>query len=126
VPQITGLARKDKLARNQAIFREVNERIRELASGDLAPGFGSSHMLDLICECSDDGCTAVISVAVDDYESVRAFPARFLVYPRHDLPQIEQIVGRGRGYEIVEKLGDAATIVAALDPRQRTNPEVIE
>jgi hypothetical protein len=51
---------------------------------------------------------------------LRRSPARFLICPRHDVAQIEQVVGGGRGYEIVEKLGDAASLVADLDPRQRT------
>jgi hypothetical protein len=115
VPQIRDLTREEKLATNQAVFREVNERIRELASR-----LGSTYALELICECSDDTCTATISVAVEDYEFVRRSPARFLICPSHDVAQIEQIVGGGRGYEIVEKLGDAASLVADLDPRQRT------
>jgi len=119
VQQVNDLDRRDKLARNQALFREVNERIRELGSA-----LGSSYRqhLHLVCECSDDSCTTTIDVAVEDYERVRAFPARFLIYPRHDVPQIERIVDRGRGYEIVEKLGDAARLVSALDPRADAEP----
>ena len=119
MPQTTDLAREDKLALNQAVFREVNERIRELADG----GRWAAGTLDLVCECSDDGCTASISVTVDDYEAVRSFPARFLIYPRHEVAQIEQLVGGGRGYEIVEKLGEAASLVADLDPRRHTSLE---
>jgi hypothetical protein len=115
VPQTADLTREDKLALNQAIFREVNERIRELAS----EAGGVSRTLDLVCECSDRRCTDSIRVTVDDYERVRSFPARFLIYPRHDVAQIEQLVGGGRGYEIVEKLGHAAGLVADLDPRRR-------
>ncbi|HEY0417455.1 MAG TPA: hypothetical protein VGC78_13815 [Gaiellaceae bacterium] len=113
--QTTGLGRDEKLARNQALFREVNERISGLASAFGLP----DRQLDLICECSDETCTSTIKVPVDEYELVRTFPARFVIYPRHDVPQIENIVGSGRGYEVVEKFGDAATLVADLDPRAR-------
>jgi hypothetical protein len=113
---------EDELASNQALFREVNERISELASGfDLANGL----KMDLVCECSDPACTLILHVPVLEYERVRLHPARFLIHPRHDVPQIETIVGAGRGYEVVEKLDDAADLVAALDPRSReTDPQV--
>jgi hypothetical protein len=113
--------RERKLATNQALFREINERIRELA---LQPGFANGYGLDVVCECSDESCTAMIHVSVDDYEYVRGHGARFLIYPRHDVPQIERIVGGGRGYEIVEKFGEAAAAVSELDPREDgVNPE---
>jgi hypothetical protein len=106
--------REQKLATNQALFRDINERIRELA---LRPGFANGYGLDVVCECSDESCTSMIHVAVDDYERVRAYGDRFLIYPRHEIPQIERIVDRGRGYEIVQKFGDAAAVVRELDPR---------
>jgi hypothetical protein len=107
---------EDELASNQALFRDVNERISELASGfDLANGLE----MDLVCECSDSTCTLMLHVPVLEYERVRRHPARFLIHPRHNVPQIEKIVGAGRGYEVVEKLDGAADLVAALDPRDR-------
>jgi hypothetical protein len=101
--------RDEELARNQAHFREINERIVSLSTA-----FAAAHglQLDLICECSDERCTNPITVAVEDYQRVRASPIRFLIYPRHDIPRLERLVDRGNGYEIVEKFGDAARVVA--------------
>jgi hypothetical protein len=109
--------REEKLARNQALFREINERIRSLSAE-----FASSRerQLDLICECSDDRCANPIKVGIEDYERVRASARRFLVFPRHDIPQIERIVDRGNGYEVVEKFGDAGRVVAD-DPLRHDN-----
>jgi hypothetical protein len=106
----------EKLARNQALFREINERIMSLSTA-----FAAAHrlQLDLICECSDESCTNPIRVAVEDYQRVRVSAIRFLVYPRHDVPRLEQVVDRGNCYEIVEKFGDAARVVAD-DPLQAT------
>jgi hypothetical protein len=108
--------RDEKLARNQALFREINERIMSLSTA-----FAAAHgvQLDLICECSDESCTNPIRVAIDDYQRVRASAIRFLIYPRHDIPRLEQVVDRGNGYEIVEKFGDAARVVAD-DPLHAT------
>ena len=109
MPQVNDLSSEHQLASNQALFREVNERISELASGfDLANG----QELDIVCECSDTACTLMLRVPVLEYERVRRHPARFLIHPRHNVPGIERIVGAGRGYEVVEKFGDAARVVA--------------
>jgi hypothetical protein len=119
-PETSEVGRDEKLVRNQAVFREVNERISDLSSG-----FASAYhqMLDLFCECSDASCTVRIRVTVEEYEHVRACADRFLVYPRHDSPQIERVVDCGRGYEVVEMFGDAAGLVADLDPRTRLSKE---
>jgi hypothetical protein len=85
--------REDRLARNQAVFREIDEAYHEL--------------LELFCECSDESCTVRIKVAIEHYEQVRAWPGRFLIYPRHDRARIDRVVDRGRGYEVVELFGDA-------------------
>jgi hypothetical protein len=115
-PESNEIGREEKLAMNQALFREVNERIRSLSTG-----FAAFHglQLELICECSDETCTKPITVEVEDYERVRASATRFLIYPRHDIPQIERVVDRGRGYEVVEKFGDAGRVVAD-DPLRAT------
>jgi hypothetical protein len=48
--------RLTRLAKNEALFREVNERISEI-SQELAPGAGNRELIDgLICECSDPQC----------------------------------------------------------------------
>jgi hypothetical protein len=48
--------RLTRLAKNEALFHEVNERISEI-SQELAPGAGNRELIDgLICECSDPQC----------------------------------------------------------------------
>jgi hypothetical protein len=112
---IDGRADEDRLrlVRTQALFRDVNEQIRRLAS---------EHELvdlDLICECSDDACAERLAVPVDEYERVRAVSARFFVQRGHEIPEIERTVGEHDGFIIVEKLGEAAEIAEELDPHDR-------
>lgn len=54
-----------------------------------------------------------------EYETVRSVPTRFLVVPdeSHVAPEGERVVERHSGYWVVEKIGPAAAISAALDPR---------
>jgi hypothetical protein len=51
------------------------------------------------------------------YENARRDPAEFLVAPGHDLPEIEEVVSRGQGYQVVRKQGAAAAVAEERDPR---------
>ena len=98
-------------ARNQALFREVNERIEDVARG-------YDHV-EFLCECSRDDCTEAVSVSLRDYEAIRAEPTHFLVVAGHEAsPDIERVVGRNNGYVVVQKVHEAAAVATALDPRQ--------
>jgi hypothetical protein len=105
---------QQRLARNESFFREVNERINEIA-----PVFGAreEHRLEYLCECSDPHCSERISITRAEYEAVRAGPRRFLIAPGHDLPEIEQVVAAGDEHAVVEKEGHAGEVAEHLDPR---------
>src|SRR2546423_12928653 len=105
--------RAARAAKNQALFREINERIESLneAFGDILP------VSEWVCECADDTCVERFVMTVDAYEKIRAHPARFPVLPGHEVPGVERVVERHEGYFVVEKLGEAKTIATSLDPR---------
>lgn len=95
-----------RLVRNQVIFREVNERLRDLASA--AP---DGHT-DYLCECSDVSCTTKIELKLFEYEAVRARPKTFFILPGHERLEVDRVVEGNERYTIVEKivaLDDAAT-----------------
>lgn len=103
----------EKAVRNQVVFREVNEHIAELTGL-----FNETGINLLICECSDPGCAASLEITRQEYEAVRANPARFVVLDGHQMPEVEQVVdGNGR-YLVVEKLGAAVGIAQDGDPRR--------
>lgn len=102
-----------RLGLNEAIFREVNERL-----GQLATTGGSSERLDLVCECADTECTERLRVEVEDYEEARSHPARFLVVPGHALPEIERVVQKRADYDLIEKNpGGPREVAEETDPR---------
>lgn len=103
----------EKNARNQAVFREVNERIAEL-SGD----WGGAGVSLFICECSDGECAEALEITPAEYERVRAHGARFVIRAGHQLPELERVVERNRRFLVVEKIGAAGTLARASDPRQ--------
>jgi hypothetical protein len=86
-----------KLAHNEALFREVNERIHDLR----APRTGGTSY---ICECADSECFETITLDDTDYREVRDEPTHFFVVPGHELDDLEQVVRQTPTYLIVEKL----------------------
>jgi hypothetical protein len=105
-------ARQERAARNEALFREVNERI-ESAATKLSPMF-----TEYMCECSDDSCFEHVSLTLEEYRSVRKMGAvYFVLTPGHGNGEIERVVGGTDRYEIVEKQDVAAQVAAELDPR---------
>ena len=105
-------ARAIRAAKNEDLFREVNERIRGVASSNQGQQF------DVVCECTDATCREAVALFPGEYETVRAEGARFVIAPGHDSPPIERIVEQTDRYWIVEKLGKAEDEAERLDPRQ--------
>jgi hypothetical protein len=94
-----------RAAKNESVFREVNERIRELEEG-----FGAEEKASFVCECSSPGCTLAVSATLDEYRTVRAEPRRFLVARGHVNPDLERIVTQTDRYSVIEKIGVAGDI----------------
>ena len=81
------------IARNEALFREVNER----RAGD-DPG-----LVDYTCECGKLDCHAQIRLGAEDYRAVRHDDRRFFVCPGHEIEDVEQVVDRHDNHWVVEK-----------------------
>jgi hypothetical protein len=99
-------------AQNEAVFREINERIE---AGHWPDDRGK--LVAFRCECGELGCNVLIDVTLDAYERVRADARHFLVSPGHEIPAIESVVDRQAGYVVVEKKGIAGQIAEETDPR---------
>jgi hypothetical protein len=106
--------REERIGLNEAVFREVNERINELA-GD----FGlESETLDLICECGDRNCVERITMSRQEYEELRSDPTQFAVYPGHEQTDVDVVIDRRDAYVLVRKReGTAAEVAKETDPR---------
>jgi hypothetical protein len=92
--------REVRQGRNEAIFREVNERIAELSDN------WSDGEFHIICECATIGCQAMLPIQPEAYRRVRANPRRFIIFPGHGFPEIEDVVEQHMSYQVVEKHGD--------------------
>lgn len=87
-----------RAARNQALFRAVNEKIRGVNSdfGELTGTF------TVACECAESCCFEMLELPIDVYERIRESPYRFVVLPDHVDPLVEDIVGAEDGFTVVE------------------------
>ena len=95
----------ERLARNQSLFREVNERIQYLGEVNASIGYVAEGATSkFACECSNTECISTIELTVVEYERVRSNPTWFAIKPDHDLAQTERVVSRDDGYAVVEKL----------------------
>ena len=108
--------RTRRLAANEAIFREVNERIEQLNRAFAAAG---EVALEIVCECGEMACTTRLSVPTATYERVRADAALFFVIPGHEDLGLEDVVEPGEtSFTVVRKhAGPARAIANATDPR---------
>jgi hypothetical protein len=101
----------EKLVKNQVLFREVNERLRETIGSLEGP-------IDFLCECSNEACIETVPLDVASYERVRSDPNLFIVVSGHETPRVEEVVDQGPGYVLVKKTV-RADWVKATDPRSR-------
>ena len=107
--------RQSRAAKNQSLFREINERILDLNAAFSAV----TTMGEWVCECANESCIAPVEMSSEEYEAIRATPRRFFVAPtdEHVWPDVEDVVARGSRYWTVEKRGVAGDLAERADPR---------
>lgn len=105
--------RAQSLAKNEALFRRVNERIESIS--DSIPQ--AERTMDFVCECDRPGCFEKVTATRSEYESVRAVSTHFIVQHGHVDPRVEHVVHTTDHFAVVEKEGEAARAAADEDPR---------
>ena len=108
----TSEAREERLAKNEVIFRTVNEAIEQKALQ-----MGGLDEYQFICECSKADCFERINLTLSQYEHIRREGVRFVVTPGHEDVEVELVVGTRGTYSIVEKDGSAGIVAEFADPR---------
>ncbi len=104
---------EERVARNDATFREANERIREAAEE-----YEMKDAVPFICECADEECSEIVQLSLAEYEEIRGASQRFFNAPGHQSAArgAARIVGANDRYVIVEKTGRAGEVAEELDP----------
>ena len=103
--------REVRAARNQALFRSVNEKLRALnqAFSELTETYA------IACECADTTCVATLHISMEAYLDVRAHSSRFVVLADHVYPDVERVVGESDGYAIVEKNVEVSEVTGSTE-----------
>jgi hypothetical protein len=105
--------REERVARNEAISREINEGIEEAHTAESREGH-----VRMICECGQTQCQRLIAITIREYEDVRKDPRRFAVAEEHVIPDVERVVYETDRFVVVEKLeGTPADVAEEEDPR---------
>ncbi|HYY03479.1 MAG TPA: hypothetical protein VE736_06295 [Gaiellaceae bacterium] len=107
---------EEHVARNDARFRDANERIFRSAVE-----YGVTDAIPFLCECRDPACTAIIRLSAEEYGRIRADSRRFLNARGHAEPVLNalEIVERHPTYDVIAKVGRAAEIAEGLNPPPR-------
>jgi hypothetical protein len=108
--------RKERLARNEAHARSINESLAsvlERAHLD-GPDIGG-----FLCECARADCEARVPIRIEQYERVREDSRRFVICPGHEFADVEEVIERCDDYFVVEKNEDVRHIVEQHDPRRK-------
>lgn len=98
---------RQRVAKNETLFREVNERIKEVNEP-----LALEEPSDYLCECGSRDCTEPISLTPAEYEQVRSEPTHFAVVSGHVVPNVESVVVEKDRYVIVEKSAPTAARIA--------------
>ena len=98
----------ERLARNQVLFREVNERIVEVVGRQKGP-------FEFLCECSDVACTDSVELHLEEYRAVRARSNLFVIVPGHELTAVARVVDERDRFTVVERT-IAIDLAAEVDP----------
>jgi hypothetical protein len=101
---------EERLAMNEALFRELNERATEGADA-----IGESTF-EIYCECANLDCIERLVVTVDEYQRAREDTTQFLVKPGHAAVEVEAVVHSTDRYEIVRKRVGAGGVATLPEP----------
>jgi hypothetical protein len=105
--------REESKARNEELFRNVNEQIEALGQtverGD--------PVMEYLCECDRQDCYEKVRATRAEYESVRSDPTHFIVSLGHQDPSVERVSASNDRFLVVEKHGAAGRDARETDPR---------
>ena len=105
--------RERRAGLNEAIFRHLNEEVRDLNEAfDAHDG-----MMTIVCECADAGCAERLALPVSEYERVRSDSLLYVIASGHVFPEVDRLVERHGSWGVVRKVGIAGEIAEETDPR---------
>ena len=96
---ICRMSTRERVEKNERLFRDLNERIRDVSESLLEDG----EPVEFICECAHEGCLDRVKLTRELFAEVRDDATWFFVVPGHEREDVEVVVERREGYVIVAK-----------------------
>jgi hypothetical protein len=93
---------EERIAKNNAMFREANEKIRARVDEYDPP----MERLPFICECASEECTEIVRLTTAEYAGIRAHPTHFFTAIGHESAEepLGEVISHEDGYVVVNKL----------------------
>jgi hypothetical protein len=88
-----------RAARNELLFRSVNEQILQMTERFRA----QLSDIDIVCECAVASCVGTIRIPADSFTQIRREEGTFFVLPGHEDTDVEDVVDRRNEYFVVRK-----------------------
>jgi hypothetical protein len=104
----------ERAARNEEVFRGVNEQIEAGAEKHGVESPARFH-----CECDRETCFEMVELRPGVYREVIGRRYCFVTLPGHADARVEQVVEEHDGYSVVEKIGEAREALDRRHPQQR-------
>jgi hypothetical protein len=92
---------RDRIIRNNRIFREANEKIRSRSREYDDP----LDEIPFLCECPRPDCTTIVRLTSAQYRDIRADSSHYLTAVGHEHAEMPagHVVSRAEHYVVVEK-----------------------
>ena len=81
-------ARQERVGRNEALFRSVNENLEGLNETFAV----ITDEFEIVCECGHGDCHQQLTIPKDDYTRIREDPTLFVLVPGHQDVTSEAVV----------------------------------
>jgi hypothetical protein len=105
--------RDERVARNEAASRDLNERLEEAHDGE-----PRDRQIRMFCECGREACDRLVAITLPEYEKLRGDPRQFVVVMDHVREDVERVVSRTDRFVVVAKReGAPAAVATEEDPR---------
>ena len=106
-------SREERVARNEATTRQINEQIEQAHQEATIQG-----QVRILCECGHLECDRLIAITIAEYEALRADATQFAMVHAHVMPEVERVAEQTDRYAVVAKReGTAAAVAVEEDPR---------
>jgi 5-bromo-4-chloroindolyl phosphate hydrolysis protein len=105
--------REERVARNEATSRQINEGLEEAHQGT-----PPTEYVRMVCECGRNECDRVLAITLSEYQQIRREPIRFAVARDHVASDVEEVVEETDRFAVVLKReGTPADVASETEPR---------